>query len=140
MIETLQNFNFYLGRWQPSGQDERERGGEKWPSDQDDQRQVGGVSLGHTKEDIYVGKPIGGKPITRYQSTLAGGLHSLLFVHVTTDSGLDVSGHIDLAQRCPSKKMVPFIELLFYRCQEDPNFQKYIKGSKAMLPQVKNIT
>lgn len=24
----------------------------------------------------------------------------------------------------------------FYRCQEDPNFQKYIKGSKAMLPQV----
>ena len=23
-----------------------------------------------------------------------------------------------------------------YRCQEDPNFQKYIKGSKAMLPQV----
>ena len=50
-----------------------------------------------------VGREI--KPITsiqgilRYQSTLGGGLHCLLFVHVTTDSGLDVSGHIDLAQR-----------------------------------------
>ena len=40
----------------------------------------------------------------RYQSTLAGGLHCLLFVHVTTDSGLDISGHIDLAQRYRSKR------------------------------------
>ena len=66
-----------------------------------------------------------GDPLTRcirdrYQATLAGTLHSLLFLHVTTDSGLDVSGHIDLAQRC----------------HEDPHFQKYLKGSKALRPQV----
>ena len=77
--------------------------------------------------------------ITRYQSTLAGSLHSLLFVHITNDSGLDVSGHIDLSQRWWAREQMSLQceqHFTIYRCQEDPNFQKYIKGSKAMLPQV----
>ena len=70
-----------------------------------------------------------GDPLTRtirdrYQATLAGTLHSLIFLHVTTDSGLDTSAHIDLAQRC----------------QEDALFQKYLKGSKSMVPQVPAVS
>ena len=77
--------------------------------------------------------------MSRYQSTLAGSLHSLLFVHITNDSGLDVSGHIDLSQRWWSRGQMSLQceqHFTIHRCQEDPNFQKYIKGSKAMLPQV----
>jgi hypothetical protein len=35
----------------------------------------------------------------RYQSILDGSLNSLLFVHLKTENGIEVSGHIDLTQR-----------------------------------------
>ena len=35
----------------------------------------------------------------RYQSILDGTLNSLLFVHIKTETGIEVSGHIDLTQR-----------------------------------------
>ena len=35
----------------------------------------------------------------RYQSILDGTLNSLLFVHLRTENGIEVSGHIDLIQR-----------------------------------------
>ena len=46
-----------------------------------------------------------GKPITkmireRYQSIVDGSLNALLFVHVKTENRMEVSGHIDLNQRC----------------------------------------
>jgi hypothetical protein len=35
----------------------------------------------------------------RYQSILIGNLNSLPFVHLKTENGIEVSGHIDLIQR-----------------------------------------
>ena len=35
----------------------------------------------------------------RYQATADGSLHCLVFLHIKTDHGVEVSGHIDLAQR-----------------------------------------
>ena len=45
-----------------------------------------------------------GNPMTkiireRYKSIVDGSLNSLLFVHLKTDNGMEVSGHIDLTQR-----------------------------------------
>ena len=74
--------------------------------------QVGNIRWEGTSRQGRSQSPI--PETNRYQSTLAGGLHSLLFVHVTTDSGLDISGHIDLAQRYQSKRNGTGIESVHY--------------------------
>ena len=35
----------------------------------------------------------------RYQAIADGSLNCLLFLHIKTDNGIEVSGHIDLSQR-----------------------------------------
>ena len=35
----------------------------------------------------------------RYQAIADGSLHCLVFLHIKTDHGVEVSGHIDLTQR-----------------------------------------
>ena len=51
-----------------------------------------------------------GNPITkiireRYKSIVDGSLNALLFVHVKTDNRMEVSGHIDITQRCKGIKV-----------------------------------
>ena len=54
----------------------------------------------------------------------SGILNTLLFIHIKNDKGLEVSGHVDLNQRFA----------------DDPNFQKYMKGTLPIIPQLGDLT
>ena len=54
----------------------------------------------------------------------SGILNTLLFIHIKNDKGMEVSGHVDLNQRF----------------QDDPNFQKYMKGTLPIVPQFGDLT
>ena len=54
----------------------------------------------------------------------SGVLNTLLFIHIKNDKGMEVSGHVDLNQRF----------------QDDPNFQKYMKGLLPIVPQLGDLT
>ena len=53
-----------------------------------------------------------------------GILNTLLFIHIKTDGGVEVSGHVDLNQRFA----------------DDPNFQKYMAGTQQIIPQMGDLT
>ena len=60
----------------------------------------------------------------RYRMLVDNSVNTLLFIIVKCDKGGELSGHIDLNQRF----------------QEDPNFQKYLKGTQPILPQQGDLT
>ena len=135
----------FTGRWQPVGPDERERGGEKWPLDKDHQGQVCPVQgyiwcvlIRAQRPLVRLNRPGIISPGIRapwqaaytasFSSTSPTTLVSTCLGTSTCHRGGGLSrGQMSL--QCEQ-------HFTIYRCQEDPNFQKYIKGSKAMLPQV----
>ena len=60
----------------------------------------------------------------RYRMMVDNTINTLLFIIVQSDQRGELSGHIDLNQRF----------------QEDPNFQKYLKGIQPILPQPGDLT
>ena len=60
----------------------------------------------------------------RYRQIVDNTINSVLFIIKRQDNGVEVSGHIDLNQR--------FVD--------DPNFQKYLKGSRQINPQPGDLT
>ena len=55
---------------------------------------------------------------------MTGILHTLLFIHIKPDAGVEVSGHVDLNQRFA----------------DDPNFQKYMAGTLEIVPHLGDLT
>ena len=60
----------------------------------------------------------------RYRNLLDNHLNTVIFIIFKSDKGLEVSGHIDLNQRAV----------------DDPNFQKYLKGTRQIMPQQGDLT
>ena len=60
----------------------------------------------------------------RYRHIVDNTINSVLFIIKKHDNGVEVSGHIDLNQRFA----------------DDPNFQKYLKGSRQINPQPGDLT
>ena len=60
----------------------------------------------------------------RYRSILENTVNTLLFIIVKSDKGIEMSGHIDLNQRFT----------------DDPNFQKYLKGTSLLVPHHGDLT
>ena len=60
----------------------------------------------------------------RYRNLLDNALNTVIFIILKSDKGLELSGHIDLNQRVV----------------DDPNFQKYLKGTRQILPQPGDLT
>ena len=60
----------------------------------------------------------------RYPNIVAGILHTLLFIHIKPEAGVEVSGHVDLNQRLA----------------DDPNFPKYMAGTLEIVPHLGDLT
>ena len=60
----------------------------------------------------------------RYRNMLDNELNTVLFIIVKSDSGVEISGHIDLNQRVT----------------DDPNFQKYLKGTRHIMPHSSDLS
>ena len=60
----------------------------------------------------------------RYRHIVDNNINSVLFIIKKQDNGVEISGHIDLNQRFA----------------DDPNFQKYLKGLRQIIPQQGDLT
>ena len=45
----------------------------------------------------------------RYKTNQDGEVHSLIYLHVVTDAGLEISGHLDLSDRLATENFLPYL-------------------------------
>ena len=59
----------------------------------------------------------------RYKANLEDKTHSLLYIRQVTDRGVELAGHIDLADRIKTE-----------------NFNPYLTGEKRLMPRMGDVT